>query len=66
MLGKEGIWVRLQKDIPVGAANFKFVVRALMHAGQENFPDSGWHKLPHLVHAAVPIIKIADHAHTLR
>ena len=66
VLGKKGIRVRLQKDIPVGTANFKFVVRALMHAGQENFPDSGWHKLPHLVHAAIPVIEIADHAHTLR
>ena len=33
VLGKKGIRVRFQKDIAVGAANLKFVVRALMHAG---------------------------------
>ena len=42
MLGEKCIRVGLQKDIAVLAANFKFVVRALMHAREKNFPDAGW------------------------
>ena len=48
------------------AADFKFVVRALMHAGEKNFPDAGWQKLPHLVDTPIPVVEIAHNTDALR
>ncbi len=66
VLGKEGIWVGLQKDIAMLAADFKFVMRSLMHARKKNFPDAGWQKLPHLVNAAIPVVEVTHNTHALR
>ena len=36
-----------------------------MHAGEKNFPDAGGNDLAHGVHAAVPVVEIANDAHAL-
>ena len=65
MLGEERVGIGLQKHIAVLAANLEFVVRALVHAGEKDFPNARRNQLAHRVRAAVPVVEVADHAHAL-
>ena len=58
--------VGVQLDVAVRVADLKFVMRALPHAGNENFPDAGRAEQAHRMKAPVPIVEIADDADALR
>ena len=62
MLVVERERVALELDAAVRAAHLELVVRPLLHAGQEDFPDAAAEQLAHRVHAAVPAVEIADDA----
>ena len=66
MLGEESIGIRLQKNIPMGAADLEFVMLSLGNSGNENLPDTGSPKTPHHVAATIPSIEIPDDADPLR
>ena len=51
--------------VAVLAANLEFVMRSFVHAGEENFPNARGNELAHRVGAAVPVVEVPDHAHTL-
>ncbi len=48
------------------SANLEFVMRALLHAGQKQFPHAAADKFPHRINAAIPAVEIADHTDALR
>ena len=57
--------VGVQLDVAVRVADFEFVMRALPHAGDENFPHAGRAQQPHGMKAPVPIVEIAHDADAL-
>src|SRR6478735_4917386 len=46
-------------------AHLVFVMRALRHAGNENFPDTGRTHRTHLVKMPIPVVEITDYADAL-
>src|SRR6476469_4014860 len=57
--------VGLQQKCALLRPNLEFVMGALLHAGQKQFPNAAPEQAPHRVHPAVPPIEVADHADAL-
>src|SRR4030095_4873455 len=55
--------IALEQECAGHRPNLKFVMRALLHARDENFPDTASDQFPHRVDAAIPKIEVANHAH---
>jgi len=65
-LKKETERIRVEPDVTMGVANFKFIMRALAHARDEDLPDPGGSQQSQRVTTPVPVIEIADDADALR
>ena len=54
--------IALQEERAGHRLDLILVVRAFLHARDENFPDAASDQFPHRMDAAIPEIEIADHA----
>ncbi len=63
---KESERIGVQLDVAVRVANLKFVMRALPHARNENFPHAGRAQQPHGMATPVPMVEVANDADALR
>ncbi len=50
----------------VRITDLEFVMRALPHAGNENFPDAGRAEQSHRMKTSIPIVEITDDTDALR
>src|ERR1700720_3519604 len=66
LLGSESVRVGFQSPIASARSNFKFVHRAFIKAGDEEFPDSRLAAQAHRMNAAIPEIKISHNADAQR
>ena len=63
---RRGVWVGLLQDGARPGANLELVALAVADVRYEDLPDAVREQLAHRMHAAVPPVEIADHAHTIR
>ena len=62
MLTEKPKRIALEQERAGHRLNLKFVMRALLHARDENFPDTASDQFPHRMDAAIPEIEVANHA----
>ncbi len=62
----EPVRIRLQRQRPARPQNFKFVDFAFGQRRDKKFPHAAQAAQPHGMHAPIPVIEVAHHAHAPR